>query len=80
MIELSAVFIITYILVYSDGPYLLLYKLRAYTSKFGLFDCFPCLSLWVSLIVCLISGQWLLLFPIWAGAVILDAIMIFFKK
>jgi hypothetical protein len=73
-----AVWRITHLLAYEDGPWDLVLRLRkaAGTGFLGqMMDCFNCLSMWVSLpFTLVIAGDWregLLLWPALSGAAIL---------
>jgi len=68
----------THLLHAEDGPWKLLAKLRALLGRTllgQLFDCFYCLSLWISAPVAWLTGEgWkerLLLWPAFSGAAIL---------
>lgn len=71
-----ATYVITLVLVDSEGAWGLLYKFRnlAKVDNFGLLNCFVCTSFWVALIAVLLTAHYELFFIAWAGAVIIEKV------
>ena len=70
-------FVITSGLLYSDGPWGILYKLRAnsFIKDFGAFECFLCISLYVSIVLCMVFNRFDLVLISWGSSVIIDALI-----
>ena len=72
IIAVLAVYGITTLLIDSDGPFGIFWRLR---KKFELFQCFLCLSVWVATIIALLQahsvGEYLLLTASYSGAAII---------
>lgn len=80
--QILATYVITCVLLYSDGAWGSLARLRNNESVkcFGLLDCFLCLSFWVALIVTVVSNNaWAEFFIIWGTAYIIDQLIMAYK-
>lgn len=73
---LTAVFAITYVLVYSSGPFDLFSIIRnnKYIRDFGVFECQPCTAFWISLMVGYSSGI-ITALSIWGVCIIIDQLL-----
>lgn len=78
LLAICATYGMSFVLVYKDGPFNIFEKFRSIRviEKFGLFECVPCLSFWVSIPVCLIFGIPMFAFiGIWGSVIILDRLL-----
>lgn len=69
-------YVITLVLTQSEGPYGKLYALRQNKKidDFGVLNCFMCTAFWITLILCLFTGNWANFFIAWGGSVIIDKV------
>lgn len=77
-----ATYVITAVLVYSGGAWGSLENLRnqVWMKRFGLLDCFLCLSFWFALILTFIARQdWFAFFIAWAVSYIIDRLIIAYE-
>lgn len=73
-IVLLITYALTSALVYSDGAFGIMYRIRdiEWVKDFGLLECYLCTSFWVGLVVSLLSGDIWLIGWAWGGSVIVD--------
>lgn len=68
----------TYALIYSDGPWGVIYRVRNLEAMkdFGILECFICTSFWVSIIITFTLGlHWWILLIGWGASVIIDKLL-----
>lgn len=71
-------YVITAALIYSDGPWGLLYKARNNNliKDFGVLECFLCSSLYVAIVLTFVIGlDWWYSLIAWGTSVIVDKII-----
>lgn len=80
--QILATYVITAVFLYSDGAYGILGRLRSNDKvmRFGLLECFLCLSFWVALLLILVGGgTWQSFFIVWGSAFIIDQLIMAYK-
>lgn len=76
LLSILSVWVISYVLVNLDGPFELFSYIRRSTEQIGIFECLPCISFWVSLILIFFLPFHLWAFlGIWGGAVLIDKVL-----
>jgi hypothetical protein len=74
---IGAVYGVSYVLVYLDGPFDIFERLRGlkWLREFGILECLPCTAFWVSLVIGYQQGVVGML-GIWGACIIADNVNI----
>lgn len=78
LLSILAVYAVSYAIVYLDGPFELLEKLRSVRAveNFGVLMCINCISFWFSWVAVFVVGfQWWAALGIWGGVIVLNGLI-----